>query len=331
MSFASSGHLSRQSAPEQAAKSTASSATSEAISEISSLSSLAQMKMLQRTIGNQAVAQMVQRRISAAPSSAQGPVIQRSLDDKDDVTWTTIQLSALWGKMVGRSEGKENIPNYPAVQAHLAGFVGQTHTERALAEKIINLPAIKPMFMNPRKQHLSDTITDPGTNDDDAIKKVLAATVFYHATFEDNIPGIFASGIKASKGGKGNGISTHGRDASGANAEAKKTYNAWSAGHTFITKSKTEAEGYRSKMQTNGGKNAKIIHVFSLPSFIDDSFMKVDIDSVAGIKYEGDLTMIGDRTQLNGNALRVVQQGLKNMNRNVNDADIQRVYLANYA
>lgn len=288
-----------------------------------SMASVSQMMLLQRTIGNQAVANMVQRRIT--PQTAQGTVIQRSLDDDTKVTWSHIKLSALWTKMRDRSEGKDEMPNYAGiVKENMEVYVDTSHTERELAEIIVNRAPFKAMFLNPRKNQATDTIADPGGAIELAIKAVLAGTIFYHATFEENVANILAGGIKASKGGKGSGISTHGRD----NAAANATYNKWSRGHSFITKSKSEANGYKEKMALK--KPAKIIHIFSMPAFIDDDSMKVDIDSKAGLKYEGDLDMIGDGAQLNDKALRIIHTGLKQMNRTALDAKILEVYTANY-
>ncbi|MGQ7887136.1 hypothetical protein [Paenibacillus sp. WC2504] len=325
MSSAGSQHTVRQPSTSSPTNKSMDAATTsdQASYDTTSIASLSQMMLLQRTIGNQAVANMVQRRIT--PQTAQGTVIQRSLDDETKVTWTHIKLSALWTKMRDRSEGKDGMPNYGGnIRDAMADYVNTVHTERELAEIIVNREPFKAIFLNPRKNQQDDAIADPGGNIDQAIQAVLAACIFYHATFEENVADILAGGIKASKGGKGSGISTHGRD----NAAANATYNKWSKGHSFITKSRAEANGYKEKMALK--KPAKIIHILSLPAFIDDSSMKVDIDSKAGLKYEGDLDMIGDGAKLNDRALKVIHMGLKQMNRTALDAKILEVYTANY-
>ncbi|MGO4546458.1 hypothetical protein AB4Z29_16815 [Paenibacillus sp. 2TAB23] len=284
--------------------------------------SMQQMMMLQRKVGNQAVMQMVRQQNSKHP--AQSLVIQRALKDADKVVWNNDKLSKLWVKMKDRSEGKDGIPGYADVKAGLAGYIGQSHTERELAEIIINTAPFKAMFQAPRQHQEDDVFVNPGGSIDDSIKAILRATIFYHVTYTKHVDAIYTGGIKASKGGKGEGISTHGRE----DADANATYNKWSRGHTFISKSKSEADGYYAKMNT-AENPAKIIHVFSMPHFIK-SEMKVDIDSKAGLKYEGDLNMIGDGSKLNAHAMRVIRQGLTLMKVEASDAEILGVYTAVY-
>lgn len=324
MSHSASQQVARQ-ANTQATNATATEATKSSEKqgyETSAIPSMQHIMMLQRTVGNQAVMQMVQRQISQ--HTAQGPVIQRALNDSTKKEWDNDKLSALWGKMKERSEGKDGIPGYRDVQAGLAAYIDQIHTERELAEIIINTAPFKAMFLAPRQRQGADEIANPGGSIDASIKAILDATIFYHVTLTQHAEAIYTGGIKANKGGKGAGVSTHGRE----DAEANATYNKWSRGHTFITKSKTEANGYFAKMNKDG-KTAKIMHVFSLPSFIK-SDMKVDIDSKAGMKYEGDLDMIGDGAKLNSNAMRVIRAGLLEMKLEAADAKILEVYQANY-
>lgn len=291
--------------------------------EASPVSSISHIMMLQRTAGNQAVSEMVRR--MAVQQTASNPVIQRSLDDSAKKKWKDSDLSALWVKMRNRSEGKDNLPSYGTVRDDMAQYVDRELTERALAEEIINTEPFKAMFLTPRLAQSEDAIANPNGTIEQAIKKILDVCIFYHVTFTENVEAIAEGGIKANKGGKGSGVSTHGRD----DPEANATYNKWSKGHTFITKSTSEAAGYKAKMEESG-KTAKILHILSNPTFTKNE-MKVDIDSKAGLKYEGDLKAVGDRTQLNQTAISLVVTALREMNLNADASKINEVYAAHFS
>lgn len=289
---------------------------------------------LQRTIGNRGVGQL----LGLAPASrgSGGMLVQRELQDKEKILWNNQSLSGLWSKMVNRSEGKEGMPGYASAYTPegeeaettprdilLELGDGQRYTERELAEIVVQHPRIKPLFLNPRLRQTDDEIQLGGSSGDAAIEKVIRACLFYHATFAKHVEDIMNGGLKASKGGKGEGVSEHGRN----EAEAKKTYNKWSRGHVFVTKVKSEAQGYRDKMSEKD--TAKIIHVFSTPSFTKAEG-KVDIDSKAGIKIEGDMKAIGDGTMLNQNAENMIAHALQQLGVDAAGGDIQRVYAGTF-
>ncbi|TNJ60667.1 hypothetical protein FE784_35585 [Paenibacillus hemerocallicola] len=292
------------------------------------------LMQLQRTIGNRGVGQM----LGLAPASRApgGTLVQRELKDTTKVVWNNDKLSGLWGKMVNRSEGKDGMPGYTSTfipEGEAAATTprnvllelgnGQSYTERELAEIIIDHRQIKPLFLNPRLRQAGDEIALGGSAGDAAIKKVIQACLFYHATFDKHVNDIMSGGLKASKGGAGEGVSEHGRD----EVDAKATYNKWSKGHVFVTKVLSEAQGYRDKM--NEKEAAKIIHVFSTP-FFTKAEGKVDIDSKAGIKMVGDMKAIGDGSALNKNAENLIGHALKELDVAVADGDIQRVYAAEF-
>ncbi|MFD2672638.1 hypothetical protein [Marinicrinis sediminis] len=273
----------------------------------------------QTTMGNQAMVQMMKNHASGRP------VIQRSLDDAEVKTWSQNTLSALWNKMRTRSEGKESIPYFSDVRTQLLDeYEGETFTERVLAEQIILNAQFRNFFISPRLHVTEDEVpVREGEEKADTIRRVIAACRYYHATFAQHKDAIMAGGLKAKRGGQGEGVSTHGRD----DVDAQATYNNWSLGHVFITPSLSEANGYRTKMQDSGNGDAVIIHVFSHPTFTRDE-LKVDIDSKAGLKYEGDLKGIGDGETLNAQAISIIHRALQGMNVSVSatTSEIQDVY-----
>lgn len=308
---------------------------SSANNAISALPS-SQIMQLQRTVGNRRIGEM----LGLAPSvGLGGRTIQRSLGDTVKVTWSQSELSKLWVKMRDRSEGKDQMPNFdskfkPAegdaevtpkeiLTQLVADLNDEKLTERELAEKIIEHPQIKPLYLNPRLRQTKDVPSIGDATGDAAIEAVIKACLFYHVTFERNVEAIRTGGLKASKGGSGTGVSTFGRD----DKTAQSTYNKWSKGHTFITKLVSEAQGYKAKMEKE--EPARIIHVFSTPYFTMNEG-KVDIDSKAGLKFEGDLNAIGDGTTLNENAKKVLLHAFVDLPIKPTADDIQRVYTASY-
>lgn len=272
--------------------------------------------------------------------SASGIVIQREFNDDETVTWDRDKLSRLWRKLKGKPGTREDCPNYGTVDGTLRGlYDGQAYTERELAEEIIKHSNYKDYF---RDNRMHTNLPDQNTVDfgedtdeevrDKIIRKAIRNCMYYHATQTRYTEDILDKGLKASKGGQGEGISTHGR--ADMAEGAAQTYNDWSRKHTFITKDIGEATGYRNSMAQNSGQACEIIRVFSTPSFTAEEF-NTDIDSNHGLKYKGDMTGIGLADgRINNMAQTVVLAALKELpaidGRDIDftKGDIVRVYQA---
>lgn len=251
-----------------------------------------------------------------------GGVIQRDYDDTARAAVTRNALSAVWTKIKKNAVGKEDFPNFDGISAHLNGLLAQEMTERELVEAVSQTPEIRAILLKPRTKSLGDA---PLPNTKAAvIGRVIDATMYYHASLQENVPDLFADGLRAKKGGKGGGVSSFGR--ADGDAAAKATYNKWSQGHVFISALKSEAEGYRDKMAQNSGKPAKIIHVFANTDWVNEEF-KVDVDSKAGLKLNDNILGVGDGTNLNDRAASTLSSGMAAANYTaVTKSELEPVY-----
>lgn len=284
---------------------------------------------LQRTIGNRGVGRMLGLSGSGGPG---GRTVQRSLEDSKEIVWDHHKLLALWIKMKDRSEGKDALPAFhekfrpesggaetkPETIAMELGN-GARCTEREMAERLLQHPDLRQLFLQPRLRQIDDEVELDGLAGDDAIAQMITACLYYHVTFTDNVADIKEGGLRAGKGGGGDGVSEHGRD----DAKAKDTYNKWSKGHVFITKSRAEAKGYLEKMAQK--RQATVIHLFSMPYFTRTQG-KVDIDSKAGIKVDGDMRAVGDGESLNAQAVSLIASFSRACGLPVEGSEVQRVY-----
>lgn len=272
--------------------------------------------MLQRTVGNRGVTHLVR--------------IQRDYDDEVAVTYDTTQkLSPVYVKFKNAQGGK-GLPSWGTLTKDpseiLADLLGTTCTERAMAERLAHHREVRPLLVSPRARPLEPAAQE-GMSLQEAIMTALEITAYHHATFEAAVPGILAAGLRASQGGQGAGISTHGR-AQGAGGEAaRQTYNKWSLGHVFITPERGEAVGYAKKMKARTGRDTTVIHVLALPDWVR-SDAKVDVDSKAGLKVDGNLLMIGDGAMLNRRAVTMVQHIVARLGHpSVPDEQVQAGYV----
>lgn len=233
-----------------------------------------------------------------------GTVVQLAYDDTAQITVDRDALSGIWRKLKANAKGGADFPNFGDVFDHLSALLDRSMTERALAEQVSRIPAIREILLDPRRKSLEAPSSSTETLKV-ATKRAVRATVYFHATLSENVDAIFRDGLTIGKAGKGAGVSTHARSDDRGGTDAQATYNKWSSGHVFITPDKSEAVGYRDKMKEKSGKEAKVIHIFADPDWMQSEGL-VDVDSKAGLKTDGDMTLIGDGASLNPRALRLI-------------------------
>jgi hypothetical protein len=254
--------------------------------------------------------------------------VQRAYDGKTKEDWPKDKMRKLWTKLRKRT-GNANSPLPSSGDDFIETLIGRTNeTERAMAEELIKLNAVRSLLMPERDRHADATAFETlkestkgnspkktqkaaRINAEAIIEAYLRQALYYHVTFVKHVAAIKQSGLQADRGGKGTGVSTHGRD-DARSAEARETYNSWSRGYVFVTKSRGEADGYLAKLKEKEAVEgaAQILHVFVPPAMVDAKAL-IDADSTQeAIKLPADTPMIGDGATLNQATLTAIKDML---------------------